>query len=171
MDNRLFTTPMTHNVPAQTNEEGKYFYLGYNHLSGVPLEPIVNNNGKFHFIKPQLKYDGVWEPKNHMNRYYEKTNWDLNNMPPNNFYGTHKFFHLPEKKCNGDVISPPDCGWNSPTSYCGSGMTYEELWEKNKPQFCRKPDFEDLWGYVPQDNRMTYMPMPEWSCGKYKVNL
>jgi len=144
-----FTTPTAINVPAANNLDGKPFFVG-NRYPMRPNEPIVETSGKYEFKKMKLLYDGVWGEKCYLDgRGMEKCDWDEKNRECGK-YGTDHFFHLPEKKLDmGEVVvSPPECR----KSRC----------QKKKAKdfyYLEEPSFEDVFGFVPQSNRLE-MDLP-----------
>jgi hypothetical protein len=143
-----FTTPTAVNVPAGgSKQEGSPFLVGNRHPMR-PEEPIVESNGKYEFKKMKLLYDGVWGEKCYLDgQGLEKCDWDYKNRQFGK-YGTNHFFDLPEKKLEqGEVVvSPPECIKSS----C-----------KKQKDFCylEEPSFEDVFGFVPQSNRLE-MDLP-----------
>ena len=145
-----FTTPTAVNVPAGAAKlEGAPFLVG-NRYPMRPEEPIVESNGTFEFKKMKLLYDGVWGEKCYLDgRGLEKCDWDDKNREPGK-YGTNHFFDLPEKKLDmGEVVvSPPECR----KSNCKKAKDFFYL---------EQPGFEDVFGFVPQSNRLEIdLPPP-----------
>jgi len=145
-----FTTPTAVNVPAgSANQEGAPFLVG-NRYPMRPEEPIVESSGTYEFKKMKLLYDGVWGEKCYLDgRGLEKCDWDDKNREPGK-YGTNHFFDLPEKKLDmGEVVvSPPECR----KSRCQ---------KRKEKDYCylEQPGFEDVFGFVPQSNRLE-MDLP-----------
>jgi hypothetical protein len=141
-----FTTPTAVNVPAgSANQEGVPFLVG-NRYPMRPEEPIVESSGKYEFKKMKFLYDGVWGEKCYLDgRGLEKCDWDDKNRHPGK-YGTNHFFDLPEKKLEqGEVIvSPPECR----KSGCKKQKDQKDYY------YLEKPSFEDVFGFVPQSNRL-----------------
>ena len=147
-----FTTPIAVNVPAgAANQEGAPFLVG-NRYPMRPEEPIVESSGKYELKKMKFLDDGVWGEKCYLDgRGLEKCDWDDKNREPGK-YGTNHFFDLPEKKLDmGEVVvSPPECR----KSGCQK--------KKAKDYFyLEQPGFEDVFGFVPQSNRLEIdLPPP-----------
>ena len=145
-----FTTPTAVNIPAgAATLEGTPFLVG-NRYPMRPEEPIVESSGKYEFKKMKLLYDGVWGEKCYLDgRGLEKCDWDDKNRQPGK-YGTNHFFDLPEKKLEiGEVvISPPECRKSSSQ-------------KRKEKDYCylKEPSFEDVFGFVPQSNRLE-MDLP-----------
>lgn len=144
-----FTTPTAVNVPAGGGNQldGKSFLVG-NRYPVKPEEPIVETNGKYQFKKMQLLYDGVWGEKCYLDgQGLERCDWSDKNRQFGK-YGTDHFFNLPEKRLEeGEVVvSPPECG--------GGGKCQDYY-------YLEKPGFEDVFGFVPQNNRDELsLPLP-----------
>ena len=69
--------------------------------------PLIPEYGKYRFIIPELKYDGIYSRK----ILGGKCCWSLFGNRPNT-YGANKFFHIPKKKLLGKTaIQPPECSW------------------------------------------------------------
>ena len=146
-----FTTPTAINVPAGAPiQEGSPFLVG-NRYPMRPEEPIVESSGTYEFKKMKLLYDGVWGEKCYLDgRGLEKCDWDDKNRQPGK-YGTDHFFDLPEKSLEqGEVVvSPPECR----KSGCKR--------KNNDFYYLEKPTFEDVFGFVPQSNRLEIdLPPP-----------
>lgn len=143
-----FTTPTAVNVPAGAAKlDGDPFFVG-NRYPMKPEEPIVEGNGKYEFKKMKLLYDGVWGENCYLDgRGLEKCDWN-DKYRQFGKYGTDKFFHLPEKKLEqGEVVvSPPECR--------KSGSKNEHDY-----YYLEQPTFEDVFGFVPQSNRLE-MDLP-----------
>jgi hypothetical protein len=145
-----FTTPTAVNVPAGLGkQEGDKFFVG-NRYPMRPEEPIVESSGKYEFKKMKLLYDGVWGEKCYLDgRGLEKCNWSDKNREYGK-YGTDKFFDLPviSLKEGESILSPPDC----PKPSCKKRKDYYYL---------KEPSFEDVFGFVPQSNRLEIdLPPP-----------
>lgn len=159
-----FTTPTAVNVPAANNLDGQPFFVG-NRKPELPENPIVSDNGRYMFRKPQLLYDGVWGESCRLNgRGMETCDWGERdaNFPLDKsglVYGANKFFHLPEKKLKmgENIVSPPDCPASA--KMYDNGLTYEENMEVNAPVYLQTPDMEDILGFVPKDNN-NFMRLP-----------
>jgi hypothetical protein len=145
-----FITPTAVNVPAGTaKQEGTPFLVG-NRYQMRPEEPIVESSGKYEFKKMKLLYDGVWGEKCYLDgRGLEKCDWDDKNRDPGK-YGTNHFFDLPEKRLEeGEVVvSPPECKKSGCKKRKAKDFFYLE-----------QPGFEDVFGFVPQSNRLE-MDLP-----------
>jgi hypothetical protein len=143
-------TPTAVNIPAGSPiQQGNPFFVG-NRYPMIPEEPIVEPSGRYEFKKMKLLYDGVWGEKCYLDgRGLEKCDWDDKNRQFGK-YGTDHFFDLPEKKLEeGEVvISPPECRKSG--------------YKKQKDYFyLEKPTFEDVFGFVPQSNRLEIdLPPP-----------
>jgi len=152
-----FTTPTAVNVPAGgvNNLEGDSFLVG-NRYPVKPEEPIVETNGKYQFKKMQLLYDGVWGEKCYLDgRGLERCDWSDKNRQFGK-YGTDHFFNLPEKKLEeGEVVvSPPECSY--------SKLGKSDGGECQDYYYLEKPGFEDVFGFVPQNNRDELsFPLPK----------
>ena len=160
-----FTTPTALNAPVGTNLEGKDFLVG-NRYPMRPDPPIVAQNAKVEFRKPQWLYDGIWGEKCELDgEGFERCNWENTSayypLDKKGFsYGADKFFHGPAKRMaiGEQIVSPPDCPANAPMN--DSGITYQEAYEQNPPIYLAKPTLEDIYGFNPlvQDNNLYQYP-------------
>ncbi len=148
-----FTTPTAVNFPAGGGiQEGEPFLVG-NYSQLEPDEPIVDSSGKYEFKKMRFLYDGVWDQKCYLDgKGLEKCDW-IDKKPEFDKYGTNKFFDLPVINLNEgeSVVSPPECS--------------KQYYKKEKDFFyLEKPTFEDVFGFVPQSNRLEIdLPPPRLS--------
>ena len=161
-----FTTPVPVNVPAQNNLEGKDFLVGNDYLP--KNNPIVDSDGQYQFRKEELLYDGIWGANyKYDHQGNERCDWNnrsstlpLDTKNNDLIYAADTYFKIPKKCLFGkEVCSPPDCGWDDLTSYT-TKKTYLENYKKNKPLYCIKPTFEDIFGVVPQNNMNTLYTPP-----------
>lgn len=159
-----FTTPIPVNVPAQNHLEGKNFLVGNNNQPKG--EPIVDSDGQYEFRKEELLYDGIWGADyKYDHKGNERCDWEnrsathpLPTKKKDLIYAADTFFKIPKKCLFGkEICSPPDCDWNDMTG-C-KNQTYLEEYKKNRPLYCTKPTFEDVFGIVPQNN-MNYSFKP-----------
>jgi len=147
-----FTTPTAVNFPSANNLDGKPFFVG-NCSKLEPDEPIVESSGKYEFKKMKLLYDGVWGQKCYLDgQGLEKCDWSDKNREYGK-YGTDKFFDLPviNLKQGESIVSPPEC--------------HKPSYKKRKDYYyLQEPTFEDVFGFVPQSNRLEIdLPPPRLS--------
>ena len=73
----------------------------------APFHRLAPKSGKYTFIIPELKYDGIYS--RNINKH-NKCCWSLKSNRKNETYGCDNFFHTPEKQlCGGTVCSKPVC--------------------------------------------------------------
>jgi hypothetical protein len=73
----------------------------------VPFNRLASKSGKYTFVIPELKYDGIYSRKiNSNNECY----WTTSSNNNKETYGTDKYFHIPDKNLYGiTVFSPLEC--------------------------------------------------------------
>lgn len=109
-----------HLEPKETN-------INNNNYLEVPFSRLAPKFGKYTFMIPELKYDGIYSRKLDNNKYY----WSKTS---NKFetYGSNNLLHKPIKSLNGKtIIEPPECegylSGNPPNYYI------DDCKEKNIP--------------------------------------
>ena len=79
----------------------------------VPFHRLAPKYGKYTFIIPELKYDGIYSRKLDKEK---KCCWS-NTPNKSETYGADNLFHIPDKSFNGKtIVEPPECE-GYPTGY------------------------------------------------------
>lgn len=72
-----------------------------------PFHRLAPKSGKYTFIIPELKYDGIYSRNVNKNN---KCCWSLKSNSKNETYGSDNFFHTPEKQlCGRTICEKPEC--------------------------------------------------------------
>ena len=93
----------------------------------VPFNRLAPKDGKYTFVIPELKYDGIYSIRldNNNNCF-----WSMKPNKPET-YGTDKYFHIPDESLYGKtIVSPPECS-GYPTGF--SPIIYLDDCKENVP--------------------------------------
>lgn len=110
-------------------------------------EPLVPEEGKYQFVKPQLLYDGIWKEKVNQIGNFAKNNWMI--IPDgyrclesgSQVYGADKFFN---------IKNTPIDGMKVPVDNCAEIVASERRVKMPLRTSCKyfpEPDMEDILGY------------------------
>ena len=69
----------------------------------IPFNRLASKSGKYTFIIPELKYDGIYSRKINSNN---ECCWTTKSNKIET-YGTDKYFHIPDKKLYGITVNSP----------------------------------------------------------------
>lgn len=91
----------------------------------APFEQLVPKTGKFTFVIPELRYDGIWTQRGDPSDP-SKCCWTLNPKSELKTYGGDHLSPTPEKSLYGKtVIEPPECAGLWPVSNPPVTLVYD----------------------------------------------